>query len=88
MVDGKNTCWVKEHMEVTLSSLSMGAQDFRTTRQLGLALFITFHPRAGLLPACGHIFGFSGEFCLPQFDPEFLVTPKSLAGDWSKVLLG
>jgi hypothetical protein len=31
---------------------------------------------------------FSGEFCLPQFDPEFLVTPESLIDDWSKFWIG
>ena len=34
------------------------------------------------LLVCLKIFGFSGEFCLPQFDPEFLVTPESLKDNW------
>ena len=30
----------------------------------------------------------SGGFCLPQFDPEFLVTPESGVGDWTSCLIG
>jgi hypothetical protein len=31
---------------------------------------------------------FSGEFCLPQFDPEFFVTPDLLEIDWSRFWVG
>ena len=30
----------------------------------------------------------SGGFCLPQLDPEFLVTPDSGVGDWTSCLIG
>src|SRR6185369_17800532 len=36
---------------------------------------------------CRQLFlDFSGEFCLPQFDPEFLVTPDFLIDNWSDFL--
>jgi hypothetical protein len=37
---------------------------------------------------CGHFLDFSGEICLPQFDPEFLVTPDSQHGDWLDYKIG
>jgi hypothetical protein len=30
----------------------------------------------------------SGGFCLPQLDPEFLVTPDSGSGDWISCWIG
>jgi hypothetical protein len=36
----------------------------------------------------GHFLDFSGEFCLPQFDPEFLVTPESQHNDWLDYKIG
>jgi hypothetical protein len=41
-----------------------------------------------LLRLYGHFLDFSGEFCLPQFDPEILVTPDSQLGDWSDYKIG
>ena len=37
---------------------------------------------------CRPFLGFSGEFCLPQLDPEFLVTQFFLYDDWTGFNIG
>jgi len=47
-----------------------------------------FNLRFVFLCVCGHFLDFPGEFCLSQFNPEFLVTLDSLHNNWLDYKIG
>ena len=80
----------EEPVEKVLSYLSLRTKRFQKTFSMGknspshhyFFLWLVFSS------LCDNFLDFSGEFCLPQLDPEFLVTPESQHDDWLEFKIG
>ena len=84
----KTLCQEEELCIMNLSLFLQGVQKFQNSWakcfDSSTNRYVLLHLGVNLLSTYGLCFGFSGEFCLPQFDPKFLIVPEFLKDDWLK----